>query len=180
MVSAVGQIPPQSTEPLWAYQQRQDALQKTVLTPDLQKLADIINDTSGKYSEADKINAYTTAYDSFYETTRSGDVVSVTQTASEGQLQEKFADVIKNSGVGRAVGTGQQALVTFQRTTGITDDATRLQFFSELTPLQQKLPQFKDFGTPLAVLFQQASQASRDVVDLSTHARKFLNSDKQA
>jgi hypothetical protein len=177
MVSTIGQAQPQTTQPLWDYERTQAILQSTELDPDLQKLADIINDTSGTYSNSAKVSAYTKAFSSFSETTteqRDGRSF-ITVTEVRGAQKEKFDDVIKNSAIGKALENGFQALSSFEADQGLNNDTDRFKFFSKLSDVQKQLPQFQDFGTPLSVLFQRAElQDRRDIVSLSPTAQLLL------
>src|SRR5260221_14041008 len=76
------------------------------LNSDLQQRADIINDTTGKYSDTDKIKAYTEVYDAVravYSQQSAANPDAVTQ-------QRAFDLTIKDSIIGKAVidGTRKQ------------------------------------------------------------------------
>jgi hypothetical protein len=177
MVSAIARTPAQSMQPLWDYEATQAVLQKTVLNPTNQKYADIINDRSGHYSESEKIDAYKRALNSFSvtRTFRRDDGLLTTEVSAtqEQSLQAlKFDDVIGNSDIGKAVTEGNQILSSFERTQGINGDSDRFQLFAKFSDLEKKLPQFKDFGTPLEVLFEQtAKRVQQDIISLSKEAQ---------
>jgi hypothetical protein len=177
MVSAVAQTPAQSTQPVSDTLAIQAALQKTTLNPDIQKFADIINDTSGKYSDTEKVNAYTSARNSFYSTRtyfRADGLLVREESATQQQTLQslKFDNAIGNSDIGKAAAAGDQIVSSFEKTQGINGDSDRFQLFAKFSDLQKKLPQFKDFGTPLEVLFQQtALREQQDIISLSKEAQ---------
>jgi hypothetical protein len=125
MVSTVVQTP------VAAYQQlienQKNAYERTIagvtLNSDLQHLADIINDTSGTYSQADKVAAYTKEYDTF----AGSDLATHSSPANADQRVQhvKFDTVIADSEIGQAVIDGKKKYVALQQSFRDSRTSTR-------------------------------------------------------
>ncbi len=149
----------------WA-QAYQAAEASITLTPQLQQLADIINDRTGKYSDQAKVDAYTQATGSYdkvrsaHEESSSSDPLHLEPTAPlESELQfKKFMATIASSTVATAVEDAGNKYFDFIKThSGADGDTPFAQLYASLTPLERLLPGYKDFGTPLSKLIEQTA-----------------------
>jgi hypothetical protein len=149
----------------WA-QAYQVAEASITLTPQLQQLADIINDRTGKYSDQAKVDAYTQATSSYdkvrsaHEESSSSDPLHLEPTAPlESELQfKKFTATIASSTVATAVEDAGNKYFDFIKAHSEADgDTPFAQLYASLTPLERLLPGYKDFGTPLSKLIEQSA-----------------------
>jgi hypothetical protein len=149
----------------WA-QAYQAAEASISLTPQLQQLADIINDRTGKYSDQAKVDAYTQATSSYdkvrnaHEESSSSDPLHLEPPAPlETDLQfKKFMATIASSTVATAVEDAGNKYFDFIKThSGADGDTPFAQLYASLTPLERLLPGYKDFGTPLSKLIEQTA-----------------------
>jgi hypothetical protein len=126
----------------------------TTLAPGLQRLAAIINDGSGTYSDRDKVNAYTQAYSAYtsFLTTQEGGVIQ-----EQWQQYAKFQEVIANSAIGEAANCGALKLSAFESAHGGIEGSDRGTFYASLSDLEKQLPEFKSLGRSLADLIKEAA-----------------------
>jgi hypothetical protein len=134
------------------------------LTPQLQQLADIINDRTGKYSDQAKVDAYTQATHSYYKLERSDlessswDPFVLQGTAPLGAAVQfrKFTAAVADSTVVSAVTDAGNKLSDFIKAHGgVEGDKESAQFFASLTPLEKLLEGYRDYGTPIAKLLAE-------------------------
>jgi hypothetical protein len=137
------------------------------LNADLQHLAGIINDTTGTYSQADKIAAYTTEYDTFLGSSLSKQ--SSPANADQRMQHAKFDTAIAGSEIGQAVIDGKEKLVAFQATQAAYAPDSQTKFYADLSDLQKQLPDFLLYG-PDAVSRAQV----KDEITLSATAQSLF------
>ncbi len=136
----------------------------TTLAPGLQRLAEIINDRTGSYSDAEKIGAYTRAYNALtsFLTTQEGGI-----THDQGLQYDKFREVIAGSDVGQAAADGTLKLWSYEGSHGGIQGTQQYEFYGSLSALQKQLPEFKNFGRSLAELMKENA-----VGDLKAYLRR--------
>jgi hypothetical protein len=124
----------------------------TTLAPGLQGLADIINDRSGKYSDADKVGAYTRAYNALTSllTTQESGI-----THEQGMQYDRFREVIASSAIGEAANGGALKLSAFESAHGGIEGSNRGTFYAGLSDLEKQLPEFKNLGRSLGDLIKE-------------------------
>src|SRR5260221_2254743 len=147
-----------------AYQQQ---VAGVTLNSDLQHLADIINDTSGTYSQADKVAAYTKEYDTF----AGSDLATHSSPANADQRVQhvKFDTVIADSEIGQAVIDGKQKYAALQQSQTWYDPNWETKFYASLSGLQKQLPEFVVYGPDAAFRSQ-----IKDEITLSSSAQSLF------
>jgi hypothetical protein len=152
-------------------QNQENAYERTIagvtLNSDLQHLADIINDTSGTYSQADKVAAYTKEYDTF----AGSDLATHSSPANADQRVQhvKFDTVIADSEVGQAVIDGKKKYVALQQSQTWYDPNWETKFYASLSDLQKQLPDFVLYGPDAAFRSQ-----IKDEITLSSSAQSLF------
>jgi len=169
MVSTVAQTPVTAYQELLqnaqsAYQQR---VAGVTLNSDLQHLADIINDTNGTYSQADKVAAYTKEYDTFAGSDRTRGSSPV--NADQWPQHVKFDTVIANSEIGQAVIDGKKKYVALQQSQTWYDADWETKFYASHSDLQKQLPDFVLYGPDAAFRSQ-----IKDEITLSSSAQSLF------
>ncbi len=169
MVSTVAQTPVAAYQQL--IQNQENAYERTIagvtLNSDLQHLADIINDTSGTYSQADKVTAYTKEYDSF----GGSDLATHSSPANADQRVQhvKFDTVIADSEIGQAVIDGKKKYVALQQSQTWYDPNWESKFYASLSDFQKQLPDFVLYGPDAAFRSQ-----IKDEITLSSSAQSLF------
>jgi hypothetical protein len=118
------------------------------LNADLQARADIINDPTGKYSDTDKIKAYTEIYQAEYALR----CQNIGEDQEQGTQGRAFNFAIKDSLIGKAVIDGEIKVgaITADHISIGPDNAKRESFFNSLSDIQKQLPQFSVYNSAAA------------------------------
>src|SRR5260221_11202142 len=135
------------------------ALANTVLNPDLQNLADIINDKSGKYSDADKVKAYLEEHTGY---------AAIQAKASSTQIQQEqaFRYNIQGSSIASAIAGAEHKVFQWQRVSVWSDETARSQLWASLSDVQKQLPQIQ-IWKPAKAWSGAASPPTQDPVTSS-------------
>jgi hypothetical protein len=135
------------------------------LSSGLQQLADTINDTSGKQSDAQRIDPYSQAYNAV-----TSFVTSEYGITHEQSLEwEKFQRVIADSDIGKAAAGGELQLNGFESRHAGIEGSQRGEFYASLSSLQKKLPQFTDLGRSFDDLMKEKAIAVRNLESYRQH-----------
>src|SRR5258708_36838982 len=102
------------------------ALANTVLNPDLQNLAETINDKSGKYSDADKLKAYLEEHAGYA-------AIQGRATAAESGQDQRFRLEIQEPSIVSAIADAEHKVFQSQRVSEWTDDAPRDRLWASLS-----------------------------------------------
>src|ERR1700730_12530508 len=142
MLDAVTQAPIATVQNL---AKQEDSLQQSlyahiILNADLQARADIIIDTTGKYSDADKIKAYTDVYNADHALS---DNPSTGEGGDASLQRQAFDRAIKDSTIGKAIIDGNLKKYAYNRGLGNWygvggNEKGDAAFFNSLSDLQKQ------------------------------------------
>lgn len=150
---------------------RQSEIANTELTPNLQKIANILNDATGTYSQSQKIAAYRDYFNAgqFLGTHGGANATEILQ-------QDKFEQVVGGSEIWQAAQDGQAKQRAFGTAHGWNSDQEKAQFFGSLSDLQKQLPDFYWASKPLSELMKETDQLTQDPAKVLEESKKAIRS----